>query len=334
MRILVTGASGSIGCRLVERLASEHGPRQVVALVGPGADAREASRLPRLRASGARLVTADLLAPLPGLGEADVVFHCAANLRTELRSESEDPSVRVNDLGTERLLDALGESLRGKVFVLASSVAVTDRWGKDGPPRTLYGRTKLRSEEIVAERARRQGFRAVILRIGTAYGPDVRAGHVFEIVTRHVKEGTWAGRVRWPGRVSLVHTDDTVEIMARAASDVSLDARPRFAASPEDVTVAEWMDSIADALGRPRPTIVPPAWLLALVRAACNLRPLWRVLPSRLAWLAWRGSLIIGDGFRCDGSELGRLLPRGYRPYREGVARSFAPADSGERVCA
>ncbi|MBI5202406.1 MAG: NAD(P)-dependent oxidoreductase [Elusimicrobia bacterium] len=334
MRILVTGASGCIGSRLAERLASEHGPQNVTGIVGPGGNAREASRLPRLRAAGVRLLTADLLEPVEGLGEPDVVFHCAANLRTELQSESEDPSVRINDAGTERLLDALGESLRGKVFVHASSVAVTDRWGTDGPPRTLYGRTKLKSEEIVLERSRRYGFRAVIVRIGTVYGPDVRAGHVFEIVTGHVKEGTLAGRVRWPGRLSLVHIDDTVEIMLRAAAEPKVGGRPMFLASPEDVTVAEWMDAIADALGRPRPTLAPPAWVFAAIRAICGFRPFWWFLPSKITWLAWRASLIIGDGFRCDGTELGRLLPRGYEPYREGVARSFASKASGERVCA
>lgn len=334
MRFLVTGATGSVGCRLVERLAAEHGPGRVTAVAGPPGDPREDSRLPRLRAAGVRVVAADLLGDLAGkLPEAETIFHCAANLRTDVTRESEDPTIRVNDTGVARLLDALGESPRGRVFVHASSIAVGDRWA-DGTPRTLYGVTKLRSEGLVLERARRQGLRAVILRLGTVYGPDVRAGHVFEIVTRHVREGTWAGRVRWPGRVSLVHIDDAVELMLRAAEDPGLEGRPVFLASPEEVTIAGWMDAIADALGRPRPAVAPPGWVFSLVRGVCGIRSLWPLLPSRLAWLAWRASLITGDGFRCDGSALDRLLPRGYLPYREGVARSLAPGAPGERVCA
>src|SRR6185436_17853095 len=106
----------------------------------------------------------------------DLVFHLAANIDTA----APEAELRVNDLGTQHLLSWLGRSIRGGRVVYSSSIAVLDRNGPaEGPlnesspcvPRTEYGHTKLRGEQILQALAGPQQFSYTILRLATVYGP-------------------------------------------------------------------------------------------------------------------------------------------------------------------
>lgn len=333
MRSIVTGATGMIGGRLALFLSEKYGPGSVTALTNRLGRGESDERARALKSAGIRVLPMDFLRDrrLPeDIGPYDAVFHLAANLRTDLREDSPNSPMRVNDLGTENLLRWLDGGLRGKTLVYTSSIAATDRAGPESVPlteaspcvpRTLYGLTKLRGENAVRKAARETGFRFSIFRLATVYGPNARRGHIYERFSSWIREGALPGRLLWPGRISLVHVDDVVEVLEAAVRKPRLQGEIFFLANDEEVTVGEWARVIAEESGKDLSFYpIPRALSVPLSRLAYQDR-LWSLLPQAAALTAWRLSLILSDGFFCDSSKLMRAYPKKYIDVREGVRR-------------
>ncbi len=342
MRLLVTGASGFVGSRLAALAASRLGPERVTAAVGPAGDPREAERTEGLRRLGVRVVPHDLRLPDPlpdPVPDFDVLFHLAAYVRTEVRS----PDVAVNDEGTRRLLDRLGDRLRGTRIVYASTLAAAEpaprRLGGPGipigpatvpAPRTAYGRTKLRAEGIVRERAVAAGAHATILRLCTVYGPGYRRGGMFDVLPALLARGSLLARIAWPGRLSLVHVEDLARLLLLVAGDDRARGQTFLVSSGEDPTMGEVAAETARALGLPFEPLPLAAPLARLGRLASSSR-LWALAPHRASVAAWRASLMLA-GLSCDGSDVTRLLGMTYVPWREGLAGMYAEARAARDV--
>src|SRR5205809_7376151 len=104
MTYLVTGGTGFIGRRLVRRIVHVYGGDAVLCLALTPRNADEAHALEEFRRAGVRIVEGDLRCD-PICAEAppalDLVFHLAA----EIRTDASEHELRVNDLGTRRLLE-------------------------------------------------------------------------------------------------------------------------------------------------------------------------------------------------------------------------------------
>jgi uncharacterized protein YbjT (DUF2867 family) len=118
--VLVTGGTGSLGRRVVNRLR------------GPGYEVRTLSRSAR----GAGVVRGDLLTG-EGLARAlegvDILIHCASNPRKPRQTDVE---------GTGRLLEAAGRADVSRVLFVSIV-------GVDRTPHLPYYRAKLEAERIV-----------------------------------------------------------------------------------------------------------------------------------------------------------------------------------------
>lgn len=176
-RVLVTGASGFIGCRLSERLhyGSDWTPRALIRT--PGRAVRLA-RMPIEFALGDLASPTDLARALQG---CDAVVH--AGIGTSWR---ESERVAVNVQGTKNLVDA---ALRAGVkrFVHISTIALYGEHAsgtitEETPLRPRkgwdYAESKYAAEQIVLEAAAR-GLPAIVLRPSVVYGP-----HNLTIVAR------------------------------------------------------------------------------------------------------------------------------------------------------
>ncbi|MFZ1205526.1 MAG: NAD(P)-dependent oxidoreductase [Candidatus Acidiferrales bacterium] len=184
--ILVTGASGFIGSRLVESLLNL-GFRNLRCFARPASNAARVGALSNFDGHGARVevIKGNLLTPQDCLAATDgarVIFHLAAG-----RGEKSYPDAFANSVVTTRnLLDA---SLRGsclKRFVNVSSFSVYSNQKK---PRgrlldescpvekfpalrgEAYCFAKVEQDEVVAEYGRKFGLPYVIVRPGQVYGP-------------------------------------------------------------------------------------------------------------------------------------------------------------------
>ncbi|HET6299295.1 MAG TPA: NAD(P)-dependent oxidoreductase [Kribbella sp.] len=149
--ILVTGASGFVGSRLIRRLSEQH---KVIALArrAPSGDA-----LPGISEVQGDFTSVDDLARLDGY-PIDAVVHLAA----VTGGTTEEAGLAVNVVGTRRLLRYLVD--RGvRRFVVASSIAATGCLSPEFVPRQLpipadhpcdardaYGLSKAMMEEVCA----------------------------------------------------------------------------------------------------------------------------------------------------------------------------------------
>lgn len=334
MMILVTGATGFIGRRLVRRLLELYGAGAIACLVKTPTTAREAEALDSYRAAGIRLLEGDLTRQ-PVCAEppphADVVFHLGANIDTD----AGEADLIVNHAGTRDLLDWLAPVSSGARIVYASSVAVHDRNASPtGPidersplvPRTLYGKTKLQGETILRERAAVDGYEWTILRLPTVYGPGQKAGGLFDSLMTLASTGAVLGRIDWPGRTSIIYVDDVAEVMIDMARRGEAAGEIFCVASDESLTVSDLARTVGRVVGRPvRPIRVPRAvWRAS--QAIVWSPIVAAALPRALRLSFWRLSLIVSDGFWFDTAKLRRVYHGPLRSLEQGLADTLRAA--------
>jgi nucleoside-diphosphate-sugar epimerase len=162
MKILVTGAAGFLGTRLIEALLRQEGPRQQVSEI-VAADLTPCSIAdPRVEPRIGSVADADFVDSIAGSG-IDAVYHLAAVLSGQSESDF-DLGMKVNVDATRLLLEACRRLQTVPRFVFASSVAV---FGGPLPeivpeniallPQSSYGTEKAIAELLVSDYSRR-GF--------------------------------------------------------------------------------------------------------------------------------------------------------------------------------
>jgi D-erythronate 2-dehydrogenase len=202
MRILVTGAAGMLGRKLVERLARDGrlGPDRIsqlslvdVSAAEPPADASFAveSTVADLADPG---IAAQVVAARP-----DVVFHLAAVVSGEAEEDLEK-GYRVNFDATRILLDAIRASGHTPRVVYSSSIAVfgppfPDVIGDDHctTPATSYGTQKAMIELLLSDHARRGFLDGIAIRLPTICvrpgKPNLAASGFFSSIIREPLNG-------------------------------------------------------------------------------------------------------------------------------------------------
>jgi len=211
---LVTGASGFIGPRLVERL--QQSGREVVCLV------RGASKTERLTPLGVRLVVGDVTRPEtlpPALKGVDEVYHLAG----QLHASTLDAYLAVNERGTANLAQACAKQANPPVLVVVSSLAAAGPSlpGKpltetDPPqPFSMYGKSKLASE--LAARKFAAEAPITIIRPPVVFGSGDRDGFLVFQGIRRTRLHIVPNKSGLP--LSLVHADDLCHAIALAGED-------------------------------------------------------------------------------------------------------------------
>jgi len=225
-RLLVTGASGFIGGRLLLRL-TQLGAAHVVALdreppaANPWLATLHAPNTSSLRLALGACDMADLEHALRGV---DAIFHLAA---VKYRPDGEPVAdiVRTNALGTAQLVEACARTGVAKVVFASSLYAYGRMHGApfdedDIPtPRTVYGQSKRFGEELVAL------VRATTLRYMFVYGPGQAPKHGYPSVIVKSFVRMLAGEppvVHGDGAQVLdyVFVDDAVDATIRALASV------------------------------------------------------------------------------------------------------------------
>ena len=172
MNVLVTGAAGFLGSRVIRALlGGDHTLGPVSRIVA--ADTSPCPIVdPRVDARVGTIVDPAFISAIVEDG-VDLVFHLAAVLSGQSEAEF-DVGMRVNVDGTRGLLEACRRLRRAPRFVFSSTVAV---FGADLPdevpedhvlrPQSSYGTAKAIAELLVTEYSRRGFVDGIALRLAT-----------------------------------------------------------------------------------------------------------------------------------------------------------------------
>jgi nucleoside-diphosphate-sugar epimerase len=245
MRILITGATGFLGARLVPALTS--GGHSVLAL------ARSADALAKVERMGAIAVAGDLDTPgLLDLPPIDVVVHAAAYFRL---SGPRAPFFETNVDGTRALLGAAKAAGATRfVYVSAGAVVMDDEGsplrGVDEMAPTFpdsfsaYVASKARGEAAVLA-ANIDGFTTIALRPPGIWGP----GDPFsKALPTMIQRGQFAfvGGGRYP--YVTCHVDNVVEAVL-CAMERGEGGQAYFVNDAEPTTFRDFVSMIAEAHG-------------------------------------------------------------------------------------
>lgn len=315
MRVLVTGATGFIGGKLVDSLVADG--HEVRVLVRPGREGRFASQSGIEPCHGDLADAGSLITACAGM---DAVVHSAGALGRW--GVSEDDLAQINVRGVTRLVEACAKGgvthfvhlSAGGVSGPMEPVPADETFACD--PKTPYERTKLAGENAAADAAKRLGVPLTILRPTFTYGPgDAHKLPMFKAVK--------SGKMFLVGDgSSLIHpvfVDDLVHGI-RLALDRPGRGETYILGGPRPVTKRELLDTIAENVGvRRRWLRLPRGPLMAAAFAAELLGRIVRIAPpltrGRVLMMGW------SFGYRIDkaGSDLG------YRPqtsFSDGVRRT------------
>ncbi len=263
MRVLLAGATGAIGGRLVPQLV-EAG-HQVTAIT------RSKEKLGMLSDLGAEAVVCDVfdagrLGTVVARAEPDAVINQLTDLPQSLNprklKEYYAANNRVRREGTRNLLDAARGA--GVSRFLAQGAAY---WyaPTGGPVKTeeapLYldapapiGPAVQTMREVEDAVLSADGLEGIVLRYGMFYGPGTWYAKDGD-VGRQVRKRRYPLIGKGEGTYSFIHVDD-----AASATVAALErARPGIYNVVDDdpATAAEWMPLYAEALGAKRPPRVP-----------------------------------------------------------------------------
>ncbi len=283
---LVTGATGFLGGRLVQRLLSD-GTRVRVLV-------RSAARARPLAERGAELVVGDIedeAAVLTALRGVQRVYHLAGKLL--IPGVPDDEYRRTHVAGTRSLLAGIRREAGVRRLVHCSTTGVLGVTGdepadEDAPlrPTNVYEATKAEAELCVRE-AMRSGLPAVIVRPGLVYGPgDMHLLGLFRTVLKRRFRPIGAKQV-W---FQPIYIDDMADALLRCGSSSAAIGECFHVAGPRSVSLGELAAAIAEAEG----TSLPPGTIpLAAARALAVVgdllpAPLRRAAPltrSRLMFL-------------------------------------------------
>lgn len=280
MKVFVTGASGVLGHRLVERLADRG--HCVYGLVRDEA--------------GADLVTARGGTPCRGdvldrnsleqaVPDVDILVHAATSIPTATKPAAEawEQNDRVRRDGIENLVAVAGDRVDRICFPSVVWVARQpdgtwfDETAERYPDRT--SRSAAAVEEYLIDASDNERFDATILRCGFFYAPDAAHTRQFgqSLLSRDLPVVGRGIIGREKARLSFLHADDAAHAFATAIdAEVS---GTYHVVDDQPATFAEFLETFTAKLNAPRPYRLP-AWLARYFIGAENTNLLSKSMPT------------------------------------------------------
>lgn len=240
MKILVTGATGKVGSRLVPRLLAKGYDISILV--------RDTAKATTLIELGAKTITGDLHAPAtlpPAVAGMDAVIHLAALFRTFTDNAG---IIKTNREGSIALAQAaLAAGVKRFVFTSTSNVygsgyrrpAREDEKVDIDDPRA-YSSSKIAAEQELLSLQQNHDFDVRILRLGFVYGD--KDPHIAEIIPLLKKLKRHAG-----SRMHMVHHLDVAQALILLLNTEGLDGEIFNVADDAPITLYELADSVGKA---------------------------------------------------------------------------------------
>jgi nucleoside-diphosphate-sugar epimerase len=262
VKILLTGATGFVGRRLVESLE--------------GLPDRELTCA--VRKSGAVNCTREALVHdldadtdwSGAIGGQHVVIHAAARAHI-MKDELADPLAEYRRVNVEGTLNLARQAIEAGVkrFIYISSIKVNGEQTSEGNPFTEdykpapedpYGISKMEAEQALQSLATDIGMELVIIRPTLVYGPKAKGN--FATMVKVVGKGLPLPLGAVHNKRSLVALDNLVDLILTCINHPAAAGEVFLASDGEDLSTTELLQGVAHAMGRPLRLIPVPSGLL------------------------------------------------------------------------
>lgn len=295
--VLVTGASGFIGRRLVAALAKEG--------YAVRAAARDAESVP-VAAGVTHVALPDLARPVDWAGLLAGVSHVIhlAGLAHAPGVLADDVYMRINALAAGELAQAAARAkVERLVFVssvraqagLSADHAITE---KDQPaPTDAYGRSKLEAERLIEA----SSVASTILRPAVVYGPGVK-GNIASLATlaKTPMPLPFAGL---DNRRSLLALENFIAAVSLVLGTERAVNETFLVADAKPISVANLVGAMREGLGRPPLLVGVPQGAVKRLMRSFGKEAEWERIsgsfvidPSKLMGIGWRPSISTQDG--------------------------------------
>ena len=260
MKILITGATGFVGRRLISFLESfEYEICVLLRQIHPDYET----------------VVCDLqsdVIPEDALNGVDKVFHLAG-LAHDLGDASKvEKLYRAVNVEATAQLAKLSVQQGVQHFVFVSSVkaggsAITGRCMTEedqGEPEGIYGKTKREAELILLEIGRQSGMQVSIIRPTLVYGPGVK-GNLGQMLSG-IEKGWFPPLPEVNNRRSMIHVDDLVRVIVMVACEVRANGEIYIATDAETYSSRDIYKAMCDLLGKTVPRWRVPKFLFNFLK--------------------------------------------------------------------
>jgi uncharacterized protein YbjT (DUF2867 family) len=291
--VLVAGGTGFIGSHIVQRLL-EKGHRVAVLTRDPGR-----ARLP----AGVEARRGDVRGSADSLLDAVTGVDAVISAVQFPNHPVENPRrghtyMAIDGEGTERLV-AAARSAGVKRFIYLSGAGT--RPGQTAP----WFLAKLKAEKAVRE----SGLTYTIFQPSWVYGPEDRSLNKFVTFARMLPVVPVIGSGRT--KVQPVHVDDLAEAVSASVDSPRAAGQTYELGGPQTLTMDEIIRTMLAAMGKRRPLLHQPAWLMKLVTAPLTLLPAPPLSPAAVDFVLMEEAVDNGAVLRDFGLRL--------RPLAEGL---------------
>ena len=243
--VLVTGATGFIGSRLVTEL------------INKGYDVTSLIRKGKKANSKSNIIYGDLTEESIDFKELkfDCVFHLASHTPLEKNKKILE---KVNLDGTKKLFEEIKD--RTKSIIYISGLGVYGETGdkiidetQEYNPNTNFVKIRLDAEKYLKENSMQNKIDFAVVHFGDVYGAD---GWFYEMLVKRLKKNTFRMPKGGDYYKGFVHVDDAVESMISVLEHKSF-GESFIVADSMPITFKEFSNFTADQIDAKHPGSVP-----------------------------------------------------------------------------
>ena len=243
--VLVTGATGFIGSRLVTELINKG--YDVTSLIRKGKEGNSKSNIIYGDLTEENIDFKEL--------EFDCVFHLASHTPLEKNKKILE---KVNLDGTKKLFKEI--KTRTKSIIYISGLGVYGETGdkiidetQDYNPNTSFVKIRLEAEKYLKENSMQNKIDFAVVHFGDVYGAD---GWFYEMLVKRLKKNTFRMPKGGDYYKGFVHVDDAVESMISVLEHKSF-GESFIVADSMPITFKEFSNFTADQIDAKHPGSVP-----------------------------------------------------------------------------
>ena len=298
--VLVTGATGFIGSRLVEELINKG--YDVTSLIRKGKEGNSKSNIIYGDLTDEKIDFKDL--------EFDCVFHLASHTPLEKNKKILE---KVNLEGTKKLFQEI--KLITKSIIYISGLGVYGEAGEtvidesqNYNPNTNFVKIRLDAEKYLKDNSVEHKIDFAVVHFGDVYGPD---GWFYEMLIKRLKKNTF--RMPKGGKYykGFVHVDDAVGSMIAVLENKRF-GESFIVADSNPVTFKEFSNFTADQINAKHPGSVP----MFLAKA---------ILGGDLIKL-------LTTSMKVSNKKISEIYEFKYSNYKEGVKQIISKLNESNRI--